>query len=144
MQNEKLFNAVVGYLKIVTVFATIMCFVLMFFKSFDPVRGLEQMLVNDMYGVKEMPAEARPMFEFVFLLFSLLSVFTLVLQYMVIHYVLAKKIKWGYWSMYLIGVAWPIGASIIALHCNAPSYFVSVGMMTALFFPPLLLLKKYF
>lgn len=144
MEPDKLFKSTIAYYKIVTAFSAVMCFVLFFYKSFDPVRGLEQMIVNDLYGTKVMPAEARPIFEFVFLLFDLLSFLTLALQYMVIHFALQKREKWAYYSMFLIGLGWPIAAALISLQCGTNSYFISVGMMTVLFLPPLVVLKKYF
>lgn len=144
MQNDKLFNGTILYLKIITIFSLIMCFVLMFYQSFDPMGGLEMMIVNDLYKTDVMPADARPMFVFVFLLFDLLSVLSLIAQYIVIVHGLEKKQKWAFYYMVLIGVLWPIGAGLIAWYCGTPSYFVSVGMMLCLFFPPLLLLKKYF
>jgi hypothetical protein len=143
MEN-KTFKAVISYYKIVTVFSALICFILAFYKSFDPAGGLEMMIVQNLYGTNEMPVEARPMYEFVFLLFDLLSLLTLIQQYIIIRYALQEKQKWAYWCMWLIGVAWPIGAGIVAVVCHAPAYFVSVGMMLILFFPPLLILRKHF
>jgi|SRR5687767_2023256 len=144
--SDKLFSSTISYLKIATLFGLLMCFVLMPFKSFDPMgaEGLEGMIMNDLYGGKNMPADARPAFEFAFLLFDLLSILSLATQYLVIKYALEKREKWAYWYMWGIGFLWPVGASLIALHTGAHAYFVSVGIMTLLFFPPLLLLKKYF
>ncbi len=144
MQNDKLFTGTILYLKTVTLFSIIMCFVLMFYQSFDPMHGLEQMIVQDLYGTDKMPEAARPMFVFIFLLFDWLSVLSLVAQYYVIKNGLEKKEKWAYHYMILIGFFWPLGAGVIAWYCNTPAYFVSVGMMLALFFTPLIVLKKYF
>jgi len=143
---DRLFSYLIAYYKIVTLFALAMCFVLLPYKSFDPMseEGLEGMIMHDLYGSKSMPAAARPAFEFAFLLFDLLSVLSLATQYLVIRYALQKREKWAYWYMWGIGFFWPAGASLIAWHTGAHAYFVSVGIMGVLFFPPLLLLRKYF
>ena len=143
MQNEKLFNGTILYLKIITIFSMVMCFVLMFFQSFDPMGSLEMMIVQDLYKTNVMPADARPMFVFVFLLFDMLSVLSMAAQYLVIVHGLQKKQKWAFHYMILIGVCWPIGAGIIAWYCKTPAYYVSVGMMLCLFLPPLLVLRKH-
>jgi len=144
--NDKLFTSTIFYLKIVTVFAMIMCLALMPFKSFDPMgeNGLEGMIMMDLYGSKTMPADARPAFEFAFLLFDLLSVLTLAGQYLVIKHGLEKKQKWAFHYMILIGVCWPIGAIGVSFFTGAHAYLISAGMMTILFTTPTLILWKYF
>lgn len=146
MSTEKTFSSIITYLKIATGFGILMCLALIPFKSFDfmGANGLEGMIMTDLYGSKTMPPEARPAFEFAFLLFDLLSILNLATQYLVIKYALEKKEKWAYYYMWGIGFFWPVGAALITLHTGATSYFVSVGIMALLFFPPLIILRKHF
>jgi hypothetical protein len=146
MTNDKLFTATISYLKIVTVAGILLCILSLFTKSFDPMGadGLEGMIMTDLYGVKNMPAAAKPAFEFAFLLFVLLSILTLAGQWLVIQHGLAKKQKWAYHYMILVGICWPIGACAIAMYTGAYSYLVSAGMMTVLFTSPTIVLYKYF
>jgi hypothetical protein len=142
--NEKIFNGTVSYLKVVTLVSSLMCFLLMFFVGFDPWHSLDEMIWNDLYGSPELPQVAKPAFRLPFLLFSWLSVLSMLLMYFISKYALPKKEKWAYWSVVLIGVFWPLGAAFITYCTNAWSYFVSVGMMLILFFPPVILLYPYF
>lgn len=146
MQTDKLFSTIIAYLKIATIFGMIMCLFLMPFKSFDPMGadGLEGMIMHDLYGSKNMPAEARPAFDLGFLLFDMLSVLTLAGQYLVIKHGLAQQQKWAFHYMLLIGFVWPLGAAGVALHTGAYSYLYSAGIMAVLFTTPVLLLWKYF
>jgi len=91
MSPDKLFTSTISYLKLVTAFAGVMCFVLIFYQSFDPMGGLEMMIVNDLYQTDTLPESARPMYRFVFLLFDWLSVMALAAQYLVIHFALEKS-----------------------------------------------------
>ena len=144
MSSDKIFNAVIQYLKVVTLFATLMCVVMLYFMSFDPMHGLDSMILTDLYGTPVMPDAARPIFNFMFLLFDWLSVLSMFTIYLVVRYGLAKKERWAYLAYLLIGVLWPIGAGVIALFCGTNSYFVSVAIMTLLFTPPAILLIPYF
>lgn len=146
MTTDKFFSTTIAYLKIVTVFGILMCLALIPFKSFDFMgeNGLEGMIMMDLYGSKAMPLDARPAFEFAFLLFELLSVLTLAGQYLVIKHGLENKQKWAFHYMILIGIAWPIGAAGVALYTGAHSYLISAGMMAVLFTTPTLLLWRYF
>lgn len=144
MPNDKLFTATIQYLKIVTLSATAMCVVMLFFLSFDPMQGLDSMILNDLYGSPTMPDAARPLFNFMFLLFDWLSVLSMLTVYFVVRYGLAKKERWAYLAYLLIGIFWPLGAGVIAWYCGASSYFVSVAAMTVLFAPPAVLLFPYF
>ncbi|MFN0173681.1 MAG: hypothetical protein ACKVU0_03445 [Saprospiraceae bacterium] len=144
MNSDKLFNATIHYLKIVTLFATVMCVVMLYFQSFDPMHGLDGMIMNDLYGTTTMPDAARPLFNLMFLLFDWLSVLSMFTIYLVVRYGLAKKERWAYFAYLLIGVFWPLGAGVIAWYCGASSYYVSVAIMTVLFMPPAILLFPHF
>lgn len=144
MASEKIFNGTVAYLKIVTGFGALMCFVLMFFVGFDPWHGLDSMIWTDLYGTKELPENAEPAFTLPFLLFAWLSVMSMILLYLIAKYPLTRKEKWAYMCFVLIGIGWPLGGGLITWYTKAWSYFVSVGMMTALFLPPVFLLFPHF
>ena len=142
--TEKLFKGTLTYLKAVTGFGAAICFLLMFFIGFDPWKSLDGMIWTDIYGSPELPDVAKPAFTLPFLLFCWLSVLTMILMFLITKYSLAKKEKWAFWSIILIGVFWPMGGAIITHYTNAWSYFISVGMMTALFLPPVILMLPYF
>ena len=142
--SEKLFSAIINYLKIVTCFGAGMCFVLLFFVGFDPWHSLDAMIWNDLYGTPELPEIAEPAFTLVFLVFNWLSVLTMILVFLITKYALVKKERWAYGAIILIGVFWPLGAALITYYTGAWSYFISVGMMTLLFAPPVFLLFPYF
>lgn len=144
MRSDKVFSGTITYLKFATLFGALMCFALMFFKGFDPAHSLDSMIWNDLYKQPRLPEVAMPAFELPFLLFSWLSVLSLLMLYLIAKHALAKKEKWSYWCFAMIGAGWPIGAVAITFHTQAWSYFVSAGMMTVLFFPPLLLLYPFF
>lgn len=142
MASEKIFKGTLAYLKLVTGFAAVMCFVLMFFVGFDPMHSLDSMIWTDLYGSKELPEQAKPAFTLPFLLFSWLSVLTMIMLFLVAKYPMEKKEKWAYWCFVLVGIFWPAGGAAITIYTGAASYFVSVGMMAILFFPPVVLLYK--
>jgi hypothetical protein len=139
-----MFNATISYLKIATCFGAAMCFLLMFFVGFDPWHSLDSMIWTDLYGKPELPEDAKKAFALPFLLFCWLSVLTMVLMFLITKYSLAKKETWAFWAIVLIGVFWPLGSTIITYYTKAWSYFVSVGMMTVLFFPPVVMLYPHF
>ncbi len=142
--REKVFKTTITYLKIVMGFSALMCFILMFFIGFDPWHSLDGMIWTDLYGSPTLPDVAKPAFTLPFLLFCWLSVLTMIVLFLITNYSLAKKEKWAYWVLILIGLLWPLGGAIITYYTNAWSYFVSVGMMTILFFPPVILLFPHF
>jgi hypothetical protein len=142
--SENKFIGTINYLKVVTCFGAAMCFILMFFVGFDPSHSLDAMIWQDLYGTSELPDIAKPAFNLAFLVFAWLSVLTMILIYLVTKYALAKKEKWAYGAIILIGIFWPLGAAVITLYTKAWSYFISVGMMTILFLPPVILLFPYF
>ncbi len=142
--SERVFHATISYLKIIACLGAGMCFVLMFFISFDPWNGLDAMIWKDLYGTTTLPDIARPAFNLIFLMFTWLSVLTMILLFLVTKYALAKKEKWAYGAVILIGVFWPLGATMITLYTAAWSYFISVAAMTALFLPPVILLYPFF
>lgn len=144
MKSEKIFEGTLMYFKLVTAFGSVMCFALMFFVGFDPWHSLDSMIWKDLYGKPEIPIEAKHAFTLPFLLFSWLSVLTMLMLFLIAKYPLAKKEKWAYWCVVLVGVFWPLGGAVITYYTGAWSYFVSVGMMTVLFLPPVLLLFPYF
>jgi hypothetical protein len=106
--------------------------------------GFEGMIMNDLYGNKNMPPDARPAFEFAFILFDLLSILSLAAQWLVIKNALAQIQKWAFHYMILIGAVWPVCACAVSVVTGAYSYLVSAAMMTLLFSTPLLVLYKYF
>jgi hypothetical protein len=142
--REKVFKTTITYLKAVTGFSALMCFILIFFIGFDPWHSLDEMIWTDLYGSPTLPDVAKPAFTLPFLLFCWLSVLTMIVLFLITKYSLAKKEKWAYWVIILIGLFWPLGGAIITYYTNAWSYFVSVGMMTILFFPPVILLFPHF
>lgn len=142
--REKVFKTTITYLKVVTFFSALMCFILMFFIGFDPWHSLDGMIWTDLYESPTLPDVAKPAFTLPFLLFCWLSVLTMIILFLITKYALAKKEKWAYWVIILIGLLWPLGGAIITYYTNAWSYFVSVGMMTILFFPPVILLFPHF
>lgn len=144
MASEKVFNGTVAYLKVVTGFGAGLCFLLMFFIGFDPWHSLDGMIWTDLYGNPDLPEVAKPAFTLPFLLFCWLSVLTMVLMFLIAKFSLARKEKWAFWCFILIGIFWPLGGALITYYTNAWSYFVSVGMMTILFFPPTILLFPHF
>jgi len=131
-------------LKIVSGFGAVMCFLVMFFAGFDPWHSLDAMIWSDLYGTKELPDVAKPAFMLPFLLFCWLSVLTMVLIFLITKYALVKKYIWAYWAIILVGIFWPLGGAVITCYTNAWSYFISVGMMTVLFLPPVILLYPHF
>jgi len=116
----------------------------MFFVGFDPWHSLDSMIWNDLYGTAELPDVAKPAFTLPFLLFCWLSVLNMILIYLITKYALVKKEVWAFWAIILVGIFWPLGGAIITYYTNAWSYFISVGMMTILFFPPVILLYPHF
>jgi hypothetical protein len=144
MASEKIFNGTISYLKVVFLFGSLMCFVLMFFIGFDPWHSLDSMIWSDLYGQKTLPENCKSAFELPFLLFSWLSVLSMLMLYFISKYPLAQKQQWAFWCIVLIGIFWPGGAAVITYYTQAWSYFVSVGMMTLMFFPPVLLLYPHF
>jgi hypothetical protein len=142
--SEKIFHGTILYLKYVTGFSALMCFVLMFFIGFDPWHSLDGMIWTDLYGTSELPEVAKPAFTLPFLLFCWLSVLSMILTFLIVKYPLARKERWAFWSIVLIGVVWPLGGAVVTWYTKAWSYFVSVGMMTLLFFPPVILLLPHF
>lgn len=142
--SEKIFDGTILYLKLVTGSGAVLCFILMFFVGFDPWHSLDSMIWNDLYGSPELPEIAKPAFALPFLLFSWLSILTMIMIFLITKYPLAKKEKWAYWTIILIGIFWPLGGAIITYYTQAWSYFVSVAMMTVLFFPPVVTLFPHF
>jgi hypothetical protein len=131
-------------LKAVTCIGAAICFTVMFFIGFDPWHGIDAMIWRDLYGTSDLPDLAKPAFTLAFLVFTWLSVLTMILVYLITKYALAKKEKWAYSAILLIGIFWPLGAAVITVYTKAWSYFISVGMMTIMFFPPVVLLYPYF
>jgi len=142
--KQKVFIGTINYLKIVSGFGAVMCFLVMFFAGFDPWHSLDAMIWSDLYGTKELPDVAKPAFMLPFLLFCWLSVLTMVLIFLITKYALVKKYIWAYWAIILVGIFWPLGGAVITCYTNAWSYFISVGMMTVLFLPPVILLYPHF
>jgi len=142
--SQKIFIGTINYLKIVSCFGAGICFILMFFIGFDPWHSLDSMIWNDLYGTAELPDVAKPAFTLPFLLFCWLSVLNMILIYLITKYALVKKEVWAFWAIILVGIFWPLGGAIITYYTNAWSYFISVGMMTILFFPPVILLYPHF
>lgn len=142
--SDRIFNGTIAYLKVVTASSAAICFMSMFFLGFDPWHSLDGMIWTDLYGSPSLPEEAKQAFTLPFLLFCWLSVLTMILMYLISKYPLARKEHWAYWTVIMIGVFWPVGAAMITIYTRAWSYFVSAGMMTILFFPPVLLLYPYF
>jgi hypothetical protein len=116
----------------------------MFFVGFDPWHSLDSMIWTDLYGSPLLPELAKPAFTLPFLLFSWLSVLSMILMFLVTKYALAKKEQWAFWAIILIGFFWPLGGAIIAYCTGAWSYLISAGMMLVLFFPPVILLFPHF
>lgn len=141
---EKFFIGTVKYLKLASSLGAAMCFLLIFFIGFDPMHSLDAMIWQDLYGTSELPEIAKPAFNLAFLVFNWLSVLTMILVYLITKYALANKEKWAYRAIILVGLFWPLGAALITLYTKAWSYFISVGIMTILFFPPVILLYPYF
>ena len=141
--SEKVFYGTITYLKISTSFGAVMCFLFMFFIGFDPWHSLDGMIWLDLYGSTNLPDIAKPAFTLPFLLFCWLSVLTMILIFLITKYALVKKEKWAFGAVILIGFFWPLGGAIITCYTNAWSYFVSVGIMTFLFFPPVILLYPH-
>ena len=144
MKSEKVFKGTITYLKVVTGFGAALCFSLMFFVGFDPWHSLDGMIWTDLYGSPDLPEAAKPAFTLPFLLFCWLSVLTMILMFLITKFSLSRKEKWAFWCLILIGILWPTGGAVITYYTNAWSYFVSVGMMTLLFFPPIILLFPHF
>ena len=142
--SEKVFQGPINYLKIVTSFCALMCLLIIFFVGFDPWHSLDAMIWTDLYGSPILPDIAKPAFALSFLLFCWLSVLSMVMLFLITKYSLSKKEKWAYGVIVLIGFLWPLGGSIITYYTNAWSYFISIGMMTALFFPPVVILFPFF
>lgn len=144
METERLFHGLIAYFKYSSIFGLLFTFVCSFFISFDPFHGLESMIMTDLYGSMNMPDEARPVFNFAFLLFCLISILMFVMQYYIVKFALAKKEAWAYNVIVICILLWLTGASVIAVYTHATSYFVSIGMMGLLYVPALVLLKRYF
>jgi hypothetical protein len=142
--SEKIFRGTIAYLKIVTGFGALLCFVLMFFTGFAPWHSLDGMIWIDLYGSPELPEVAKPAFTLPLLLFCWLSTLTMVLIFIITKYSLARKEKWAFWAVAMIGFFWPLGAALITCYTKAWSYFISAGMMAVLFFPPVMLLFPHF
>jgi len=143
MASERIFQGTLVYLKLVTIFGAGFCLLSMFFIQFDPWHYLDTMIWNDIYENPKLPDVVKPAFNFLFLLFSWLSVLTMILIFLITKYALAKKEKWAFWAIILIGFFWPLGGTIITYYTHAWSYFISVGVMTLLFFPPIILLYPH-
>lgn len=144
MRSENVFQGTIIYLKIVTGFCAFMCFVLIFFIGFDPWHSLDKMIWSDLYGSPILPDSAKPAFTLMFLLFAWLSVLTMVILFLITKYSLSKKEKWAYWVIMMVEFLWPLGGSLITFYTHAWSYFISIGVMTLLFLPPVLLLFPFF
>jgi hypothetical protein len=144
MNPEKTLSSIISYLKVATGFGAVICLIMMFFVGFDPWHSLDKLIWSDLYGSTELPELARPAFTLAFLLFCWLSVLTMVLMFLITKYALSRKEKWGYWSLMLVGILWPLGGAVITYYTGAWSYFVSVAAMTVMFFPAVILLYPYF
>jgi hypothetical protein len=144
IMNEIIFKRTINYLKIITAFGAVMCFLLMFFTGFDPWHSLDKMIWTDLYGNPELPQAAKPAFVLPFLLFCWLSVLTMIVLFLITQYALSKKEKWAFYAFVLLGLFWPLGGALITYYTKAWSYFVSVGMMTGLFLPPVIVLYPFF
>jgi len=140
---EKIFNRTIQYFKISTISGVFICILSIVFNGLDPFHSLDGMLWNDLYNTSTLPDISKPVFNLFFLLFTYISIIVMILLFLITKYALSKKEKWAYFCIVLIGVFWPIGGSIITIYTKAWSYFISVGMMTVLFLPPVILLYPY-
>ena len=145
MNSHRLFVLTIRYLQVSLVFGILVCLVSAFYLSFDPLgpQGLEGLIVTDLYGNSEMPGGARPMFEFMFLLFDGLSILSFAMLLMVVSIPLYRREKWAFWCYLLLGLGWPLAGAAIALVSGAHSYFYSVSIMVMLFLPPVFVLRRY-
>jgi hypothetical protein len=144
MATDKIFNGTINYLKIVSSISAAGSFMMLFTGGFDPSRSLDSLIWSDLYGTTDLPDAAKPAFSLAFLVFCWLSVLTFIMFYYIVKFPLARKEKWAYGCLVLVGVGWQLGAAAITLYTKAWSYFLSVGLMTVLFLPPVLLLFPYF
>lgn len=142
--SDKVFNSTIVYLKIVTGFGAVFCLLPLFFMGFDPWHSLDKMIWMDLYKSPELPDAAKPAFTFTFLLFNWLSVLTMILIFLITKYSLAKREQWAFGSLILIGFFWPLGGAVVTYYTSAWSYFFSVGIMSILFIPPIILLYSHF
>ncbi len=142
--KEKIFKLTLIYLKASAIMGTLACLSSLYFVGIDPWHSLDGLIWTDLYGTPELPAAAKPAFTLAFLLFSWLSALTLIMVFLITHFALARREKWAYWAIVLMGVFWPLGGALITCHTGAWSYFISVAMMAMLFLPPVVILFPHF
>ena len=59
------------------------------------------------------------------------------------HGPLQLRERWAYHCYLILGLAWPVGAIGVALYTTAYWYLLSASIMTALFTPPVFLLRPF-
>jgi hypothetical protein len=142
--SEKVFQGTITYLKGATLMGMVACILSIIFVGIDPWHSLDGLIWMDLYGTPTLPKEAEPAFALAFLLFSWLSILTMMVVFLVAKYALVNREKWAYWVVVLMGTCWPMGGALITWYTKAWSYGISVAMMTILFFPPVVLLYPHF
>jgi hypothetical protein len=142
--GETNFHTAVAYLKYACIFGALFCFVSILSGGFDPWHSLDALVWRDLYGSEELPAEAKPAFRLIFMMFAWLSVIAMCMMFMITKYAIIKKEKWAFVAVALQVILWPAGACAITLYTGAYHYFISVGAITFMLLPPLLMLYPYF
>jgi hypothetical protein len=142
-EASKSFRYLVGYLKLGAAMLIAMSIVGIGLIEVAPFLTLEQLIFIDWYGRPTLPAEAVMPFRLAMLLFSWLSVLSGILLYYIVRYGIERRERWAYHAYLWLGVAWPLGAAVIAIYSTAYWYLLSAGFMTLLFTPPVFLLGRY-
>ncbi|PIQ78480.1 hypothetical protein COV82_00825 [Candidatus Peregrinibacteria bacterium CG11_big_fil_rev_8_21_14_0_20_46_8] len=138
------FDAIILYLKIVTIFIGFMSFYGIFFQTFDPTGWMENQMSRAMFGKDKLTDEQARAFRFPMMLFCLASLCLAIFMYAFIHYVLAEQVLWAWYIFMAPLVLWFVFAGWYTLRNGLRFYFLySVIPFELLYVPALLLLKPY-
>ncbi len=138
------FSFWVTYLKVVSIFFSLMGVFWAVSGSFDPLGLWDTQFAQAFWGQKTLPEDVLRAKEFILGPFGATSAAYFVLQYFITKYAYAKKELWAYNSILIGFFFWFFLDSIITFYHKAYFNFFLANVPSLLAMLPIIFTRKYF